>query len=98
MNIGGFISNIFGSGAYKSIYGSGAYRKINVIIFFFLMLHLIVKEFLETAKEEFEEKWKNPVKVSLFSFIFFLFISVQDFLDKAKKEFEEQWSKNIKVR
>ena len=25
---------------------------------------LPVKEFLETAKEEFEEKWKNPVKVS----------------------------------
>ena len=23
-----------------------------------------VKEFLETAKEEFEEKWKNPYKVS----------------------------------
>jgi hypothetical protein len=25
-----------------------------------------VKEFLETAKEEFEEKWKNPVKVRTF--------------------------------
>ena len=63
-----------------------------------MLQSIIVKEFLETAKEEFEEKWKNPHKVSWFSLFFSLFISVQDFLDKAKKEFEEQWSKNIKVR
>ena len=31
---------------------------------YFSLLRKIVKEFLETAKEEFEEKWKNPVKVS----------------------------------
>ena len=59
-----------------------------------------VKEFLETAKEEFEEKWKNPKRVSLQPFIdvfISFYFSVQDFLDKAKKEFEDQWSKNPKV-
>ena len=58
-----------------------------------MLQSIIVKEFLETAKEEFEEKWKNPHKVSCV----FLYFSVQDFLEKAKKEFEEQWSKNPKV-
>ena len=61
-----------------------------------------VKEFLETAKEEFEEKWKNPVKVSFdfssfFNFRFIFIFSVQDFLDNAKKDFEDRWSKNDKV-
>ena len=54
-----------------------------------------VKEFLETAKEEFEEKWKNPKRVSL-TCVLFVF-SVQDFLEKSKKEFEENWNKNPKV-
>lgn len=41
---------------------------------YLLLINNAVKEFLETAKEEFEEKWKNPVKVSLqFSFLFFQF-------------------------
>ena len=46
------------------------------LIRFLLPLHA-VKEFLETAKEEFEEKWKNPKRVSppiitvLFPFLFF---------------------------
>ena len=35
----------------------------HMIICIFLY-HPTVKEFLETAKEEFEEKWKSPNKVS----------------------------------
>ena len=31
---------------------------------FIILVTTAVKEFLETAKEEFEEKWKNPYKVS----------------------------------
>ena len=31
---------------------------------FIILVTTAVKEFLETAKEEFEEKWKNPHKVS----------------------------------
>ena len=34
-----------------------------------------VKEFLETAKEEFEEKWKNPVKVSIIINVYFFLFS-----------------------
>jgi hypothetical protein len=59
-----------------------------------------VKEFLETAKEVFEDQWKNPHKVSTKTKsnpISSLSLPVQDFLDKAKKEFEDNWSKNQKV-
>ncbi len=34
------------------------------IYIFFCTISSAVKEFLETAKEEFEEKWKNPKRVS----------------------------------
>ena len=35
-----------------------------IVVFVSFNAAKTVKEFLETAKEEFEEKWKNPVKVS----------------------------------
>ena len=41
------------------------FRRITFFISSFIILvTTAVKEFLETAKEEFEEKWKNPYKVS----------------------------------
>jgi hypothetical protein len=50
-----------------------------------------VKEFLETAKEEFEEKWKNPVKVRtffkkyFFNFIFHFYFQFKTFWTMPRK-------------
>ena len=88
---------------YVTLMKTGKSRFLTFLISSFIILvTTAVKEFLETAKEEFEEKWKNPYKVStikqwlMYPFLFFSF-SVQDFLDKAKKDFEEKWAKNPQV-
>ena len=43
---------------------------IIIFIFTYYIWKQAVKEFLESAKEEFEEKWKNPHKVSTIKTIY----------------------------
>ena len=50
---------------YVTLMKTGKSRLLTFLISSFIILvTTAVKEFLETAKEEFEEKWKNPYKVS----------------------------------